>query len=142
MDSPGEIAKRWAARLGAEVGKWEKGVRDTTVSPTQKAADNIQGYLAGVQAAVNSGKTEAALRAVSNEQWKSRTITKGRERLASGATEAVPRMTAFLTEFLPALESIRQRVNSMPSDSRAARMAKAMEMMRALGEWGDNRRGR
>lgn len=141
MESPQEVAKRWAQRMAAEVGKWEKGVQGVTEPPTHKAAAAVADYVAGVQRAANSGKFEASLRAVSGEEWKRRTVAK-RDRVASGAAEAQPRMAQYLTEALPVIENIRQQVRAMPGNTRDARMARMLEFSRKMAEFGDNRRGR
>jgi hypothetical protein len=106
-----------------------------------KAADKADKYVAGVQRAVANGKFQAGLRRGSLESWKDAMIRKGESRLGTGASAAIPKMTQFLSEFLPALESARQRISSMPTDTRDQRIQRSSEMQRLLGEWGDRRRG-
>ena len=142
MLSPADAAKKWAQKLGGAVAEWEAGVNSVTVAPNAKAAAAAQDYLQGVMASVNSGQFAAANNRVSLDQWKTRTRTKGRERLASGATEAIPRMQAYMTESFPVIESIRQRIQSMPGDSYEARKARAVAFMDAMREYGQQRKGR
>lgn len=135
------VAKRWADRLGQSTEAYKRGVNGVMQSPTAMAADKADKMVAGVQRAVSTGKFQAACRAVSLESWKQQTAMKGAERLATGARAAESKMTQFLNEFLPALDTIAARVNSMPDDTREQRIAKSSEMQRLLGEWGDRRRG-
>lgn len=140
MDSAADVAKRWAARTAAETGKWESGVRNVSVSPTELAAQNVNAQVAGVQRAAASGKTERALRRVSKEEWVRRTTAK-RDRLASGTQEAIPRMQAYMSEALPVIARIRAEVKAMDGSSREARMARAMAFMQKMAEFGDSRNG-
>lgn len=100
---PATIAQRWATNLGASTDKIKAGVDAVTVSP---------GALAARQADVWANNTVASkakfARNVGRLQlgdWQSSMNNKGINRIAQGATDAVPKMTVFLTSFLPYVES-------------------------------------
>lgn len=131
--SPSQIADRWAAGLSAAGPKIQAGVQAVTVSPTAKAAQAVDRQVAGVQAAAASGKTAAALNAVSLPQWQQAFITKGLPRIASGATAAKPAFANFMTQFLPAVQSA---VNSLPPrGDLETNIARQNQLTRALANF-------
>lgn len=105
MPSPQAAAQRWANNLGASGDKIKQAVMAVTVSPTSKAAAAVDRQVAGVQAAAASGKTQAALNRVTLQDWQSAMVNKGINRLTSGAQQAQPKVQAFLTQFLPYLQT-------------------------------------
>lgn len=108
MQSPQAVADRWASGLSGATQKIKDGINAVTESPTAKAARAIDRMVAGVQRAAAEGKTQDALNAVSLQSWKDSAINKGVARIASGAQQAKPQMAAFMTQFLPFVDSARQ----------------------------------
>lgn len=139
-DSANAVAQRWAQRMAQSTDAYKRGIQSVQVSPTELAAQNADGYLAGVQEAVNSGKFQAALRRVSNAAWQQAAIVKGAPRLATGASAAQPKVESYLNEALPMIEQFRSRVKQMPGRTREERMQRSLEFQRLMGEWGDRRR--
>lgn len=114
MKSPQEVAKRWADQLGAAGQKIRAGVEAVTESPMEKAAQRTDAWVAGVQRARDDGSYERGLRSVTLQQWKQAMIDKGLNRIGSGASAAVPKMTAFMTQFLPHVQAGVQMLQSRP----------------------------
>jgi hypothetical protein len=101
-----------------------------TESPTAKAASNPQKFLMGVQAAVQSGKWQAGLNAVSLQDWKTAMIQKGVGRVAQGTQAALPKMQAFMARFYPILQQNMEQVNAMPNNTLEDRINKMVAMAR------------
>lgn len=128
MASAAETAQKWVDRTSAAVSAYVSGIKRTDVNPMEKAAANSAGYLAGVQAAVASGKWAAGLRRVSKEMWTQHAVTLGSQRLGPGVTQAKQKMQAFLDQFLPVLASNVAQVQAMPNNSYEARKARMNAM--------------
>lgn len=128
--TPAQAAQNWATNLAASTARIKSGVQAVTTSPTAKAAQNVQAQVAGVIAAANSGKTAAALNAVSLQDWQNAMINKGINRIASGAQAAQGKMQNFLTQFLPYVAAGVQQLSTMPRGDLEANIARATFMMR------------
>lgn len=111
MPTPQQAAANWSRGMSSSTEKWKQGVQAVQDSPTEKAANRADAYAAGVQRAVADGSYQRGLRAVSLQQWKNQTLTLGATRIAGGAAAAVPKMEAFMTNWLP---FIGQVVASLP----------------------------
>lgn len=106
------VANLWASRLSASTPEITAGVNAVTQAPGARAAANVQGWIAGIQAAQD--KWVRNVSAVTLSQWQSAMINKGVPRVSSGAQAAIPKMTQFMTQWLPHAESVAQQVRSMP----------------------------
>ena len=126
---------KWVRNTQAGIPSYKAGVMAVTVSPTTKAAAQAQFYAQQVQAAVDSGRYQAGLQAVSLSDWQNAAVNKGANRIATGVQGAVPKMQNFLTQFLPFVASVKQRIASMPKGGTAeadARMLAAVQLMRSF----------
>jgi hypothetical protein len=99
-----DAAAAWATNFAAAGTKYAAGINAVTVAPGQLAAAQKGAYLANVQASANIWAAKVA--AVDLGSWKTAATTTGAARLASGATKGTPKMTAFMSNFLPQLSSI------------------------------------
>lgn len=112
VKDPTTVATLWANRLQAAQTEIAAGVAAVTVAPGQKAAANLQGYLAGVQASAN--KWAKNVSAVTLNDWQTAMTQKGIPRVGPGAQAAISKMTAFMTKWLPYVESGAATVRNMP----------------------------
>lgn len=110
LDNPSAAAQQWASRLGAATQAYVDGVNGVSVAPGQLAAAAGDRWLANTQAALPRFKANSA--AVSREAWQQAAANKGAPRLASGASQAQPKMEAVFTKLFPA---IRNAVSSLPA---------------------------
>lgn len=101
--TPDQVAARWAQGLSAAGQKITDGVNAVTTSPGQLAARQKSAYVANVSAAAD--KWAGNVSKVTTEQWRADMINKGIPRIATGANAAQPKMTQFLTQFLPFVDS-------------------------------------
>lgn len=115
MLNPQAVAQRWKNGMNNATDKIKDGVNGVTESPMAKAAANVDGYVQGVQRAAQSGKWAAGLNRVSLSDWKSQMVGKGIANMSNGVNSAVPKVTRFLTDFLPYADSVKQQIAAMPN---------------------------
>jgi len=124
-----EIAKKWQRNLAGSTESIRQGIQAVAVSPTEKAAQQADAYLLGVQQSVADGKFQSGLRRVSLDDWKRAALEKGVPRIASGAAAAQSDVADFLTEFLPHVERGQQILESMPRGDLQQNIARAVAMI-------------
>lgn len=114
MKNPTDVANRWASRLASSSEAIKAGVMGVTVNPAERALARQSAYIDGVQRAVSSGKYARGLRTVTLESWKQATLDKGIPRIASGATAAKGKFTQFMEAWLPYMDQLKSKLQSMP----------------------------
>lgn len=112
--TPEEFAAKQAARLKGSINEIQSGINKVTEAPTAKAAKKQDKMLAGVQAAVQSGKWAARLNSVSLEEWKKKAIEKGLGRIASGIDGAHDKVVSFASQLLPYEAALQDKISKMP----------------------------
>lgn len=130
--NPSDIANKWAQSMGSAGPSYTQGVQSVQVSPGQSALAAKDKYLAGVQRSYSDGTLDKGLQSFTLQDWQNSAVQKGASRLGSGAQASKGKMQTFLSGFLPALQSIQQQVNSMPTNSYEDRKAKANALMDAV----------
>lgn len=110
MPSADQVAAKWSQNLSAAVPAIKAGVQSVTVAPGQAAAAQKAQYLAGVQA--NVDRWAGNVSRVSLADWQQATITKGVDRVASGAQAAQPKFQQAMQTLLPKIASV---VNGLPA---------------------------
>jgi hypothetical protein len=98
---PVAVSKKWAQNLGQAGPQITAGVQAVQTSPMAKAAAQVNQYLQGVTNAVNSGKWVRGLNRRTLSDWQNSMTTKGIPRISTGAQAAIPKMQAFMTQWLP-----------------------------------------
>lgn len=100
------IVQNWMTAMqgGAAAAKYTAAINNVTANPMAAAAAAVQNgsYMAGVQAAVNSGKMVSKLNAASFANWKTITSTVGAQNLVSGAAKGQAKMAAAAPKILAA----------------------------------------
>jgi hypothetical protein len=114
MLTPQQFQDKHNRRLKASIPDITLGVNAVTVSPTSAAAAKQAKMLDRLSTAVNSGKWAASLRAVTLDQWKTATVTKGIPRIAGGIDGSADKVIAFATRLLPFETTLQNTVNAMP----------------------------
>lgn len=133
------ILKKWKERSNAASADYVAGINAVQTSPTQKAADAVDKYQRGVNAAVSSGKYVSRLQAVSLDAWKKAAAGKGSRNYATGINEISPDAQRKMAEQQQFAETVKQTIAGMPKNSMSdslARVQKAMEMMAEYGARG------
>ena len=127
-----QAAEKWKRRLQGSTEDIRIGVNAVTESPMERAAENPDKYLQGVQQSVSSGKWAAGLRRVSLQQWKDSTLNKGLARISSGAEGAVAKVTSFMGDLLPFEANLQSQVDQMPDVTLEDSIARATAWMRGM----------
>ena len=129
-----QATKRYldAAGSGASRQKYIDGINSTTVNPMAEAAKNEELYLRNVTESVRSGRRAAKLNSVPVERWKKGAVTKGADRLASGAAAAADKVRAHFQTWMPIYQNVSQVVNAMPKGSTEDSIARAAAAIRML----------
>ncbi len=109
MPTPADAAARWVQNTGGATQRYTDGVNAVTVSPGQAAARQADLWAANVAAAKNKFAANSAK--VSLEAWKTATVNKGAQRLASGVQAAQGNYEQALGKLLPYISSA---VSSLP----------------------------
>lgn len=133
--NPADVAQRWANNLGAAGEKIKAGVNAVTESPMAKAAARQDAWVQGVQRARDDGSYAAGLAKVSLSDWKTAMITKGVNRISTGATAAIPKMTTFLSSFLPYVQQGQQMLASMPRGDLSQNIGRMTAMVQYLANY-------
>jgi len=126
---------KWVRNTGGASESMKLGVLSVTDSPCAKAAQQADRYVAGVQAAVASGKWQNALNGITLQSWQQSMITKGIPRMAQGVAAAQPKVQAFLQQFLPFVDQAAQEVRNMPKGGVENGVARASAMIRKLAQF-------
>ena len=133
--SPEEFADKHARRLKGAVEDIRAGVQKVTESPTAKAAAKESKMLQNVQSAVQSGKWAARLKAVTLEEWKSKTVEKGLGRIAAGVDGAHGKMVAFASQLLPYEATLKDQINKMPDLTLEDSISRATSWIRGMSKF-------
>lgn len=137
-----EIAEKQVRNSQNAATDYVSGVKKVTESPMQKAKQKQDKLVQNFNQSVSSGKWAEGLDAVSLEDWRKMTETKGGQRYASGVKEAMPKTQAFLEEFLPFVEQVQQEVNAMPDMTLEDNINRMAANARALSRFKRTRRRR
>ncbi len=133
--SPEQMAQKWATNLANASNDIKAGVLSVTQSPTEKAANRADAYVAGVQRAVADGTWQAGLRRVSLQQWQEAMIKKGIPVIAERARMAVPKMSRFLQLWMTYQQGIQQELLSMPRGTLEQNIQRANHVIRRNAEF-------
>lgn len=133
--NPSDIAAKWARNLGAATQSIQAGVQAVTVNPAQSALAQVNAYVQGVQAAVNSGKYQRGLQRVTLQSWQNAMLTKGLNRIAAGASAAQPKMEAFMTKFMPYLQGLQSQLAATPRGDLQTNIQRAVTAMQYIANF-------
>lgn len=129
-----QIASKWSANLGAATTTIQAGIEAVKTAPGQAAARQQSAYVAGVQA--SAGKWAANVGKVSLSDWQQAAIGKGIPRIATGATAAQSKMTAFFAKLLPFQQSL---INQLPARGTTDQnIARAVAFMRGMTQFSNS----
>ena len=108
-----EVTEKHARRLKGAVEDMRTGVERVTESPTAKAAKAADKMKARIVASIDNGKWAAGLNRVSLDEWKSKMLTKGVNRVAQGIDEASGKVEAFYADLLPHIDRGKEKFAKM-----------------------------
>lgn len=127
--SASQISDKWGRRMKASVTDIQNGIDAVTESPTEKAASKQDKMLNNLTQAVTSGKWGNSLRAVSLQDWKSKTKDKVATRLASGVDAGMAKRQKFDNYLVQTLNAVLPTINAMPDMTLEDSVNKVRAMM-------------
>ena len=125
--TPQEAAAKWAQRTAAATADVARGIDRVTTAPGQKAAAAADKWHARVTGAKDKFRDNAG--AVSLGEWQE-AAKAGVARIATGVQAKQGKMERFQTEFFAHLDRGKATIDSMPTTSLEASIAKATAQMR------------
>jgi hypothetical protein len=128
MKNPQTAAAKWSRNLGNAGQSITDGVNSVQVNPAQQAAAQKDLAKQKFAAAIDSGKWEAGLARTTLQGWQQAMIKKGVPRVSEGASQAQPKVAAFLGQLIPAVEGA---VASLPPRGSPAQNDQRMIMFAA-----------
>jgi len=114
MLTPQQFQEKHARRLKGAVEDMRNGIMNVTVAPTQLAAAKQAKMLARLTESVINGKWANGLKKVTLEDWKTKMIDKGLNRVAGGIDSASDKVIDFAGQLLPAITNAQGKISSMP----------------------------
>lgn len=129
-----EYAEKWGRNLKAATTDIRRGVDRVSEAPGIAAARKADKMLAGITEAINNGTWQNAVAAVSLEDWKRATIEKGINRIPLGVDGAMTKQVQMAERLLSAVESVKNRVDTMPDTTLEDRINKSVAFQRGMSE--------
>lgn len=137
-----QAVEKWQRRTSAAGQDYIAGVQRVTTHPGQLAARNVQGYINGVNAAVQNGKWQTNVAAGTLQDWQDAAVNKGAPRLAQGVQAAGPKMAAALGRVFPMIDAAQREVQGMDRSTPENRIARATAFMTSMYKQGQASRRR
>lgn len=129
-----QVAQKWSTNLQQAVPSVTQGVNAVTTSPGVIAANNPQGYLAGVQA--NVAKWQRKTGAVTLQDWKTAMTQKGIPHMQQGAAQAQQKVQTAMAPVLDAVYNLRDQINSsMPRGTLQQNLARMNAMVNGMAQY-------
>lgn len=140
--TPAEAAEKWGRRMSQAGPDYQAGINRVTEAPGVAASRNVQGYQQGVMDSITNGKWAANTAAVPLEDWRNAALTKGSQRLTTGAAAAVNKVQAAHERIAPMLDRAAAKISSMPRASTADRIARMVAHATEMNAAANASRGR
>lgn len=126
------ITQKWVRNISQATPDITAGIARVTQAPGQAAAKQAAVWAANTAAAQKKWTDNVG--AVSLNDWQ-QAATAGVARIASGAQQKQGKMEKHLTNFLPVLARNVAQVQSMPSGSLEANIARMIQMARLNSQY-------
>lgn len=123
-----QAAAKWLSGLQNATARMTAGAQAVQTAPGQAAAAASAKWLAKVTASQQKFATNVAK--VSLQDWQNAYITTGIPRVSQGAQQKQGKVTAFMDQFLPYLNTGLQTIDKMPSTTLEDGIARATAMIR------------
>ena len=133
--TPTEGAAKWAQNTKAATTYLQDGINKVTTAPTSLAAKKLDKARMNYNAAIDSGKTAAALNAVGLEDWKQAMLKKGVPRVAAGVEEAIPKTEKVLGDLYSHIQKGQDLIAKMNSNTLEDSIAQMNSMTRHMASF-------
>lgn len=130
--SPGAISDKWGRRIKAATPDIIAGVEAVTESPAMKAVAKVDKMRANLNKSLDEGVWQKRLSEVTLAEWKTKTASKVRERLAGGVDASMPKRQKFDGWLAGRLNGVLPEIADMPDltlEDSFARVRRLMEHM-------------
>ena len=133
--TPQEAAAKLVRRLQAATADITRGIDRVTEPPGASAAAAQDLMLSRLIESVNSGKWADAVSSVSLADWKKAAKEKGVPRISQGIAAAEPKIVAFMTQLLPAVDNAVSEIQAMPATTLEDRISRSAAFQRKMAEF-------
>jgi hypothetical protein len=137
-----QIAEKQVRRSQAATQDFKNGVNAVKESPTKKAAERVDAYLAGIQKAVADGSYVDGCNSVSLADWQAKTANKGAANYAPGVLAAQQTIADFHQQRAQAQSAIDAELQSMPRGDIETNIQRSITQMRRMSEFKFKKRRR
>lgn len=112
--TPQQVAEKWKAAFSGSANAYKAGVMGVQQAPGIAAARAAERMKQAVVESIDSGRYQAAVSAVTLQEWQQAAANKGAQRLTSGAEAGKTKYLEFAAEYLPVMEQVSNQVKAMP----------------------------
>jgi len=133
--TPEEFVEKHNRRTKAALEDMRRGVSAVTEAPGAKAAQKADKMRTNLMAALDSGKWQRRVAAVSVEEWKGAMLDKGVNRVAAGVDAAAPKVKEFATQLLSFQAGLHSKVDAMPDLTLEDSISRATEWIRGMSKF-------
>jgi hypothetical protein len=109
-----EFAEKWSRRLKGAVEDIRAGIEKVNEAPTGKAASKQDKMKARLVAAIDSGKWANALKSVTLDEWKKKTLEKGVNRISAGVDLSADKVAKFAEQLLAYQDGLKKEIEKLP----------------------------
>lgn len=133
--SPKEAQQKHARRLKAATEDMREGAKRVTESPGKAAARKKEKMRQNILDAIDSGRWESRVAAVSLEEWQERFTDVGVGRVAAGIDAAADDVEAFYEELFAHQDKLLRDLEGMPDLTLEDSVQRATAWIRGMAEF-------
>ena len=133
--TPDEFVEKHNRRTKAALEDMRRGISAVTEAPGAKAAQKADKMRTNLVAALDSGKWQRRVAAVSVDDWKKAMLEKGVNRVAAGVDAAAPKVREFASQLLSHQATLHDKVDQMPDLTLEDSIARATEWIRGMSKF-------
>jgi len=130
-----EFAEKYARRMKGAIPDIQRGIERVSEAPTKRAAAKKEKMRARVLEAIDTGRWEAGLNAVSLEAWKAEITEKGISRIPQGVDRATGKVADFARKLLPYQDALAKKIQTMPDLTLEDAVNRAAEWIRGMSKF-------
>ena len=130
-----EFVEKHARRLKGATEDIIRGVDRVTTAPGELAAKKKEKMRAGINAAIDSGRWENAVKKVTLSDWQTSMKNKGVGRIAAGVDGAANKIRDFANQILPHIDSVKAGISTMPDLTLEDNIARSAAFQRGMAKF-------
>lgn len=138
--SPQEAATKYQNRVSQSAQAYATGVQRPGIDWVGSYQAAIPRMNAGLQQAIAEGRMGAGAQRAGNSKWQNNARTKGATNYASAAPQAGPAYQQAMQQQYGLMQQAFSQIQGMPSDTRAARLARMTAYLTEYGNLNDQRK--